>query len=93
MKRFKSILCVADTHDSGKVAFDRAASLAHNNQAELSLIIIAEQIPSGIDMPDGGSISQDLQIAIAKQLSIDVVVMDTVPGRAIQALSWEIPLK
>ncbi len=63
MKRFKNILFVTDSGQTGGDALERAVSLAENNQASLTIIDVAERITAGIGMPDGGPISAALQAA------------------------------
>jgi nucleotide-binding universal stress UspA family protein len=63
MKRFKDILCVVDTEKVGKSALERAVSLAENNQANLTVIVVAPVVIAGIGMPEGGPISAELQAA------------------------------
>ena len=63
MRRFKNILFVADSGIKGSVVFERAVSLAENNQASLTVVDVAERVTAGIGMPEGGPISGDLQAA------------------------------
>jgi len=93
MRRFKNILFVADSGLKGSDAFERAVSLAENNQASLTVVDVAERVTAGIGMPDGGPISADLQAATVsehtqglealidsyrKRIEADIVVMGTV---------------
>ncbi|MEW8627085.1 MAG: universal stress protein [Candidatus Thiodiazotropha sp.] len=64
MKRFKNILCVVELEEVSEPILERAASLAKNNQARLTVITVVERVTAGIRMPDGGPISADLQAAI-----------------------------
>lgn len=45
-------------------AVERAVTLAQNNQTNLTVIDVVERITAGIGMPDEGSISADLQLAM-----------------------------
>lgn len=47
MKRFKNILFVADSELKGGDAFERAVSLAENNQSRLTVVSILEGPPTG----------------------------------------------
>jgi len=69
MKRFKNILFVTDSGQTGGDALERAVSLAENNQASLTIIDVAERITAGIGMPDGGPISSALQAATVSEHS------------------------
>jgi len=64
MKRFNNILCVVEQGSGLKPAFERAVTLAENNQANLMVIAVAERVAAGIGMPEGGPISADLQAAL-----------------------------
>jgi nucleotide-binding universal stress UspA family protein len=64
MERFNRILCVVTTPQLGKVALDRAVTLAENNQAGLTAVAVARHVSVGMGMPDGGPISADLQAAM-----------------------------
>ncbi len=64
MRRFKNILFVADSGRKGSDAFERAVSLAENNQASLTVVDVVERVTVGIGMPEGGPISGDLQAAM-----------------------------
>ena len=67
MKRFKNILCVVETGEVCKPALERAISLAENNQASLTVVVVAQRLTAGIQMPEGGPISADLDAAIVSQ--------------------------
>jgi len=45
-------------------ALERAVTLAENNQANLTVIAVAERVTAGIGMPKGGPISADMQEAL-----------------------------
>lgn len=64
MKRFNNILCVVALGAGRKPALERAVTLAENNQASLMVIDVTERVTAGIEMPEGGPISTDLQAAI-----------------------------
>ncbi|MCU7843261.1 MAG: universal stress protein [Candidatus Thiodiazotropha sp. (ex Monitilora ramsayi)] len=64
MKRFKNILCVVDPLRVCKPTMIRAATLAKNNQAKLTVIDVVEPVTAGIGMPEGGPISENLQTVI-----------------------------
>ena len=54
----------SDSELKGSDAFERAVSLAENNQASLTVVDVAERVTAGIGMPEGGPISADLQAAM-----------------------------
>ena len=64
MKRFKDVLCVVEPGEVSKAALERAVTLAQNNQASLTAVVVAPRVTAGIGMPDGGPISADLQAAV-----------------------------
>ena len=66
MKRFKNILCVVPRGDSGKLALQRAVSLAESNQADLTVVGVMAPLTIGMGMPDGGPVSAGLQSAMLK---------------------------
>ncbi len=66
MRRFKNILFVADSRLKSSDVFERAVSLAENNQASLTAVDVIPRITAGIGMPDGGPISDDLQAAMVR---------------------------
>ena len=61
MKRFKNILCVVPRGGTGKLALERAVSLAECNQADLTVVGVMAPFSIGMGMPDGGPISAELQ--------------------------------
>jgi nucleotide-binding universal stress UspA family protein len=63
MKRFKDILCIVEPGKECKPALERAVTLAENNQANLTVITVVPSISTGIGLPEGGSISTELQTA------------------------------
>ena len=64
MRRFKNILYVTDSVLKGGDVFERAVTLAENNQASLTVIDVAPRVTAGIGMPEGGPMSADLQAAM-----------------------------
>jgi len=67
MKRFKDILCVAETGKASKSALKRAVTLAENNQASLTVVEVVPRVTAGIGMPKGSPISADLQAAMVSE--------------------------
>ncbi len=67
MQRFNKILCVLEHGEASKLALEKAAALAENNQAELTVVDVIPRISAGIGLPDGGPISQDLQVAMVQE--------------------------
>lgn len=63
MKRFTDILCVLTKPESSRATLSRAVTLAENNQAKLTVIMVARHVSIGMGMPEGGPISADLQAA------------------------------
>lgn len=61
MDRFRNILCVITTEDTGTALLERALSLAQKSQAKLTVATIAEHISIGMGMPEGGPVSSGLQ--------------------------------
>lgn len=72
MKRFIDILCVVEIGGGGKSALERAVSLAENNQANLTVVEIAEHVAADIEMPEGGVIVADLQSAMVTARAQDL---------------------
>ncbi len=64
MKRFQDILCVVEPGNRSRDALARAVTLAQNNQASLTAVVVADVVTAGIGMPEGGPISADLQEAL-----------------------------
>jgi len=64
MKRFKDILCVVEPGGACESALGRAVTLAENNQAGLTVVVLTERVTAGIGMPEGGPGSVDLQAAM-----------------------------
>lgn len=64
MQRFSSILCVMEHGEASAPALERAAALAENNQAALTVVDVIPKLPGSIRLPDGVTTSQALQTAI-----------------------------
>lgn len=77
MKRFKNILCVAQTGEACKPALERAVMLAENNQASLTVVDVIPRVTAGIGLPEGGPISADLQAAM---LNAHMQVLESLIG-------------
>ena len=45
MRRFRNVLFVADSNGSGVAGIERAAALAVENEAKLSIVRVVENIP------------------------------------------------
>jgi nucleotide-binding universal stress UspA family protein len=67
MKRFKRILCVVDAKQQADAVLDRAVALARNNQAVLTVVMIAPTVTAGIGLPERGPIPVDLQQAVVTE--------------------------
>ena len=76
MKRFKNILFVADTELNGGDAFERAVTLAENNQAQLTVVSILEELPTPDSEDIQGISMSELQDAIMdkQQSQLDSMV-------------------
>ncbi len=64
MQRFKNILCVLAAGAENGPALERAVALAEQNQARLTVSDIFERVPSGIRLPTGGGVSQEVNAAM-----------------------------
>ena len=64
MKRFKDILCVVESGKTARQAIERAVALAENNQANLTVVSVAERVTVGIGIPKDSPIPDDLQAAL-----------------------------
>jgi universal stress protein E len=64
VKRFKNILCVLTRAPRDREVVERAVTLAQSNQAQLTIVAVADRVSLGMGMPDGGPISSKLQAAI-----------------------------
>lgn len=61
MKRFKNILYVANADDAGTCALGRAATLAENNQARLTVVAVVDALPLGTPFPAQSRTPGDLR--------------------------------
>jgi len=52
MQRFKNILCVVASNFTNEVALERAATLANNNQASLTVVTVIDEIPPDTTLLD-----------------------------------------
>ncbi|MGD8558538.1 MAG: universal stress protein [Gammaproteobacteria bacterium] len=66
MKRFKNILCVVNPESQREPALERSVKLAENNQATLSVVSVTEAMAGDIELPEQGSVSEELQSALIK---------------------------
>ena len=67
MQRFKNILYVVESPEACKPSLERAITLAENNQARLMVVDVIDRITAGIELPEGGPISTDLQAAMVSE--------------------------
>jgi len=67
MRRFKDILCVVCPGTEGKDALSRAATLADNNQARLTVVEVIDEIPPNTKLLDRVLSSVDLQAKIVAE--------------------------
>lgn len=61
MKRFKNILCVFSSGARNEVALRRAATLAEENQARLTVVEVIDEIPPDTKLMERVLATQDLQ--------------------------------
>lgn len=64
MNRFKNILYVVGSTEVNSSALQRAITLAENNQANLTVVNVIPRITAGINLPEGGPISEELQTVL-----------------------------
>ena len=64
MNRFKNILYIMEPTEANSSALERAITLAENNQATLTVINVIPRITAGINLPEGGPISEELQTVL-----------------------------
>jgi len=84
MKRFKNILFVADSELKGGDAFERAVTLAENNQAQLTVVSILEEFPTeGSEEIQGVSMAE-LRDAIMDKRQLQLETMATSIGKNIK---------
>jgi nucleotide-binding universal stress UspA family protein len=67
MNRFKNILFVVRPGETNEPAIERAAKLARQNQASLTIVDVVQKFASGANMPEGAPISNELQTAIQRE--------------------------
>lgn len=75
MKRFNDILCVVETGETDTTALERAVALAENNQANLTVVEVAEQINAAVKMAEEGPITTDLQRAMVNAREQDLTAL------------------
>jgi len=68
MKGFKDILCVAGTESDSQFALERAAALAENNQATVTLVAVAEQLRNNLSLAAEWPFPDDPQAALVNAL-------------------------
>jgi nucleotide-binding universal stress UspA family protein len=84
MKRFKNILFVVDSELKGGDVFERAVSLAENNQASLTVVSILEEIPTGRSQKIHGVSMKALQDSIIDKLQLQLESLVTSVQNKIQ---------
>lgn len=67
MNQFNNILCAVTAGELSRPTLERAISLAENNQAQLAVVDVMPPVAAGIMLPDGASISADLQAAMTAE--------------------------
>lgn len=72
MRRFKHILCVLNNGGGGRLALERAITLAENNHAKLTVTIVTPTLTAGVKMPQGGPVTTELQKAIVSEKQQDL---------------------
>ena len=75
MQRFKNILFVADSELKGGDAFERAVTLAENNQAQLTVVSILEEFPAISSEEIEGISMTDLRNAIMEKRQFQLETM------------------
>ncbi len=75
MNRFKRILYVNEPQAPQQAALARAFSLAHNNQAGLTLLDVIPDMSAGIGMPAGGPLPGELmdRLASARRAELEAL--------------------
>jgi len=81
MKRFKNILFVADAELNGGDAFERAVTLAENNQAQLTVVSILEELPAPGNEEIQGISMSELQAAIMAKQQLELERMVSSMGK------------
>ena len=87
MKRFKNILFVADAELQGGDAFEEAVRLAENNQAQLTVVSVLEDLPSGSSEKVQDMSMTDLQSVIMDKQRLQMESFVTSVGKTIQIRS------
>lgn len=89
MKRIKDILCVVESVPACKPALERAVDLAQKNRGDLTVVEVVEHVTEGIEMPELGSNSADLQGALisASRQTLEALVA---PYRARVAIQTKV---
>ncbi len=87
MKRFKNILFVADSELKGGDAFERAVSLAENNQAQLTVVSILEELPALSSEDIQGVSMAELQDAIMDKQRFKLEALITSIGKNVHISS------
>ncbi len=67
MKWFKNILCVIDPEKTPSTTLARAVRLAENNQADLTVVDVAERVVPVTGMAEGDAIFADLPQALVEE--------------------------
>lgn len=67
MNRFKNILYVSEASAAQDAAIARAASLAQNNQAQLTVIAVVPPATAKVVLPPGGPVSAELQTVLVEE--------------------------
>ena len=67
MRRFNNILCVVVSPSVSGAALERAATLANNNQARLTVLAAIDEIPPNLKLPDNALSLGDLQAKIVAE--------------------------
>lgn len=84
MKRFKNILCVTVSDSDNKTVVERAAVLAKNNQARLTVVRVISKIPPNLKLPDGALSPHELEARIIKEHEKELIVMVSHWGKDIE---------
>ncbi|TQV74227.1 universal stress protein, UspA [Exilibacterium tricleocarpae] len=73
MRRFKNILCALSPDADNGTALQRAAALAASNQAQLRVVMVADEIEPDLELPTGAPTLADLRthFLAAQQQALD----------------------
>ena len=66
MKRFKNILFVFESAVDGRMALERAATLAGNNQAQLTVVEVMDELPSTV-----GAASESMSLEMLQEAMLE----------------------